>query len=94
MEEIIRNVRDLPMDERRTLEQVLGRKLRKNQQVVLRVVTLTDGKVLGESQPSPDPRPAQTIEDWARVYDGLSDEEIEEIDRIAKTRANLSRNVF
>jgi len=32
------------------------------------------------------------LEDWTRVYDGLSDEEIEQIDAIAKTRANLTRD--
>jgi hypothetical protein len=42
---------------------------------------------------SQDSRPAQTLEDWAHVYDGLSDEEIETIDAIAKTRANLTRNL-
>lgn len=40
-----------------------------------------------------DPRPPQALEDWTHVYDGLSDEQIGEIDRIAKTRAKLTRNL-
>ena len=40
-----------------------------------------------------DSRPAQTLEDWAHVYDGLSDEEIETIDAIAKARANVTRDL-
>jgi hypothetical protein len=33
------------------------------------------------------------LEDWTQVYDGLSDEEIEGVDKIAKTRANLTRKL-
>ncbi|CAN5224470.1 hypothetical protein BH10PLA2_BH10PLA2_11200 [soil metagenome] len=40
-----------------------------------------------------EPRPAQTLEDWTRVYECLSDEEIEDVDKSVKTRANLSRNL-
>ena len=62
--------------------------MRGNERLILQVLDLD---VL---QPmSQDSRPAQTLEDWAHVYDGLSDEEIETIDAIAKTRANLTRNL-
>jgi hypothetical protein len=37
------------------------------------------------------PRQSQSLEDWTKVYEGLSDEQIKEIDRIAKTRADLTR---
>ena len=39
------------------------------------------------------PQPVQTLDDWTHVYDGLRDDEIEPIDKIAKTRANLTRNL-
>jgi hypothetical protein len=38
-------------------------------------------------------RPAQSVDDWTKVYEALSDAEIEAIDRIAKTRADLTRNL-
>ena len=36
---------------------------------------------------------AQSISDWTSVYEGLSDKEVEEIDREVKTRADLTRNL-
>jgi hypothetical protein len=36
-------------------------------------------------------RPAQSLEDWIGVYDGLTEEQIEAIDQVVKTRANLTR---
>jgi hypothetical protein len=38
-------------------------------------------------------RPAQSLADWISVYEGLGDDQIERIDEIVKTRANLTRNV-
>jgi len=38
-------------------------------------------------------RSAQSLEDWTKVYEGLSETEIESIDKIAKTRANRKRNL-
>jgi hypothetical protein len=41
---------------------------------------------------SAETRRPQTLTDWTTVYDGLSDEQIEAIDKIIRTRANLTRN--
>jgi hypothetical protein len=35
-------------------------------------------------------RPPQSLSGWTRVYNGLTDEQIETIDRDAKARANLT----
>jgi hypothetical protein len=35
----------------------------------------------------------QALEDWTNIYEGLSDEQVEAIDKIAKTRANLTRSL-
>lgn len=40
MESIVRNVKDIAMDERRHLEQALGRQLVENQQVIIHVIDL------------------------------------------------------
>lgn len=39
MESIIRNVRDLDSDKRQSLEEVLGRELRDDQQLIIQVLT-------------------------------------------------------
>lgn len=91
MEEVIRNVRDLPTAERRAYERAVGHQLRENQQVILRVVTRTDENASASDAIVSDDRPAQTIEDWAKIYQGLSEEEVQEIDKIVNSRANLTR---
>lgn len=88
METITRQVGELQANERSAAELLLGHRLRGNERLILQV--LERDVVLPATQ---DSRPAQTLEDWARVYDGLNDEEIETIDAIAKTRAKLARDL-
>ena len=71
---------------RRALEEVIGQQLAGNQRLVISVIDVATPQA-GE------PRPTQTLEGWTQVYDGLSDEEIESVDKIAKTRANLTRKL-
>lgn len=80
------DVATLDMPHRRALEEVIGRELAANQQLVISVIEVE------QSVQSPE-QPAQSLEDWAHIYDGLTDEQIEAIDQIAKTRANLTRNL-
>jgi hypothetical protein len=70
---------------RRALEEVIGQPLAANQRLVIRVLDAA-------APPSNGPRPPQTLDAWTHVYDGLSDEEIEAIDHLAKTRANLAHS--
>lgn len=81
------DVATLDGSHRRALEEVIGCELAANQRLIISVIEVT----LPES--SSDARPAQTLDDWTTVYDGLSDREIDEIDQIAKTRANLTRHL-
>jgi hypothetical protein len=78
------DVAALDVAHRRALEEVIGCALGSNEQLVINVVSAPRLE---------DDRPAQTLEDWTSIYDGLSEEQIEEIDRIAKTRANLTRDL-
>jgi len=80
------DVATLDAPHRRALEEVLGRQLAANQRLVISVMEVATPR-------SADTRPAQKLEDWTHVYDGLSDEEVEAVDEIAKTRANISRNL-
>ncbi|HEX3657882.1 MAG TPA: hypothetical protein VHV55_18990 [Pirellulales bacterium] len=71
---------------RRALEEVLGRQLATNQRLIISVTEL-------ETPPAAPPRAPQTLQDWTNIYEGLSDEQVEAIDKIAKTRANLTRSL-
>ena len=70
---------------RRALEEVIGQHLEANQRLIISVTQV-------DLAPSDQARPAQTLEDWTGVYDGLSEAEVEAVDRIVKTRTNLTRN--
>ena len=80
------DVASLDAPHRRALEEVIGCELAANQQLIISVINVA-------APAGSAPRPAQRLEDWTSVYDGLSDEEIEKIDQIVKSRANLTRNL-
>jgi hypothetical protein len=87
MEENLKiDVAALDQVHRRALEEVIGRDLSANQRLIISI---------SEVMPSrrDQARPAQSVDDWTKVYEALSDAEIEAIDRIAKTRADLTRNL-
>jgi hypothetical protein len=85
METIRRQVGELQANERSAAELLLGHRLRGNEQLILQVLQLDVTE-----PPKEDSRPAQTLPDWCNVYEGLTDEEIENIHR-SITRCNLSR---
>jgi len=49
MESIIRNVKDIEGDDRRSLEHVVGQPLRDNQQVIIKVMTIGPQDELGDT---------------------------------------------
>ena len=71
---------------RRALEEVIGCELASNQRLLISVSEVS-------LSPTSASRPVQTLADWTSVYDGLSDREIQEVDEIAQTRANLTRHL-
>jgi hypothetical protein len=85
MEEVIRNVADLDIADRRALERLIGEQLAEEHQVLIRVI---EAASVGPGSR----KPAHALEDWTTIYDGLSNEEIEAVDQVAKTRAKLTRN--
>lgn len=88
MESIIRDVTTLDETHRRALEDVLGRELQANQRLIINVLEVEGTVTIGPA----GERAPQTLADWTNVFEGLSEVQIEDIDRIAKTRANLSRH--
>jgi hypothetical protein len=86
METVTHNVRDLNQSERTAVEQLVGHGLRENQQLIIQVVNI--------DVPAPDQvRPIQSLDDWTRIYEGLSEGQINELDQAIKTRANLTRDL-
>lgn len=80
------NVATLDEPHRRAMEEVIGRELIENQQLIISVIDLA--VPIGGDMKVP-----QSLADWTGVYDGLSDDEIETIDKDVKTRADLTRNL-
>lgn len=77
------DVGSLDASHRRALEEVIGRELDASERLT---ISVSDPAV-----PPPVTIPAQSLEDWTAVYEGLSDNEVNEIDTLIKTRANLTR---
>ena len=90
MEKVIRNVSDIDRADRQALEHVLGQSLRENQQVVIGIVNLDITK---ESATQPPPRrpSGDGLPDWCNVYEGLTDEEISDLEKLILARADLRR---
>jgi len=80
------DVAALDAPHRRALEEVIGRELATNQQLIISVIEVAVPTASSQ-------RPAQTLDDWTQVYDGLNEDEIESADKLAKSRAELSRDL-
>ncbi len=87
MDSIIRNVTDIDQADRQALEHVIGQHLRENQQVVISVLNVDMSKPLPAQTHSTEDR----IPEWWKVYDGLSDDEVDRLDGAIRQRANLTR---
>ena len=79
------DVATLDPSHRRALEEVIGHELGAHQQLLISVIEVASA--------SGNARPAQTLDDWTGVYDGLSDTEVETLDSVVKTRADLTREL-
>ncbi len=85
METVVRNVRDLPKNDRSALERVVGHQLRESQQLVIQVMSVS------LEEPAQAPLASGELPAWCNVYQGLSDPEIDELDS-AIVRSDLSRD--
>ena len=88
MESIVRNVRDIEVGDRHAIEHVVGQRLRDNQRLIIQLAEI---EIPAAATAQPEVRLGKTFDDWTHFYDGLSEDEIDEIDKIVKTRANLTR---
>lgn len=85
MQTVMRNVRDLDGADRTAVEKLVGHALRESERVVIHVTDATDG-------PAERPAPNDELPAWCNVYEGLSDAEIDELDRSIR-RTHSSRKM-
>jgi hypothetical protein len=86
MDNIVRNVRDIDTGDRHALEHVVGQSLGDNQTLIIQIVSSeSTGSI------APQDAGAHGLPPWCNVYEGLSDDEIAEVEKIALMRADLTR---
>ena len=85
METITRQVGEMQANERSAAELLLGHRLRGHEQLILQVLDLN------ATEPFEDSRPSQSLPDWCNIYNGLTNVEIDNIDK-SIIRCNLSRS--
>jgi hypothetical protein len=89
MEPIIRHVRGISTNERRVLEQVIGRPLREDQEVIIQVVT-PGNQTVGEAQEQPASE-LGNLPPWCNVFDGLDTEQLADVDAVILRRSDWTR---
>ena len=77
MDSVTRNVADIDAADRQALEHVIGRSLSTSQQVVINVVDIPAASAVSEKQPPTTPT---RLPDWCNVYEGLTDDEVADIE--------------
>jgi hypothetical protein len=83
------DVTSLDPAHRRALEDIVGHQLQAHQRLIIQI---TEVKTSGVAEVA-SPQRTQSVEDWSKVYEGLTEEQVEAIDQTVKTRANLTRNL-
>jgi hypothetical protein len=87
MESIARNVKDIAPDDRRSLEHVVGRRLQDNQRIIVQVVSMDLQEAEQRARQSPKSSASVSLPDYCDVYDGLSDEELTELESLILDRS-------
>jgi hypothetical protein len=86
MEEVVRNVADIDTADRQALEHVIGKHLTEQQQIIISVANVDLSPAASQ--------PVQVIGEipasW-RIYEGLSEQEVDRLDHAIRQRANLTR---
>jgi hypothetical protein len=103
MDKIIRDVRDIERADRHALEHVIGQGLSENQKIIITIVNSgvssppDEEPASGEAPSAEETGPSaqqsgDQIPDCWKVYEGLSDEEVDCLDKAIRERANLTRH--
>lgn len=86
MDSISRDVAEIEPRDREALEHVIGHSLADDQRVVITVTPTTPPR----QNPQVGP-PLEIPAHW-RIYEGLSDDEVDRLDHAIRQRANLTRS--
>jgi hypothetical protein len=89
MSPIVRNVKDIGVDDRRSLEHVVGQHLQDDQQVVIHVVSIATTNGLEK----PATVVPGTLPEWCNVYEGLTTDEIADVEAAALDRSHWIRPI-
>jgi len=88
MESITENVSDISLTDKLALEHVIGRQLAENQQVVIQIFS----RDLRSEPAATETGSAHGLPNWCDVYAGLTDGEVEAVERTVLQRANLTQS--
>jgi hypothetical protein len=80
------NVKDIAASDRRVLEHVFGVPLQDEQRLVVQIV----GSEKAESEGAAKAE-VTGLPEWCRLYEGMTDKEIEIFEETVLTRANMTR---
>jgi len=86
MEKVIHNVAEIDTADRRAIEHLIGTHLADHQQVIISVVNLDLKNPAESTVPA-----SRAVPVWWNIYEGLSDEDIDLLDRAIGQRADLNR---
>jgi hypothetical protein len=89
MDAVVRKVRDIDESERHVLEHMLGRSLHEDQQIIMQVVTL--GGATASIPGAGDAADSDELPEWCNVYEGLTAQQIADLESVILERVNLSR---
>lgn len=96
MESLTRNVGDIDANDRQALEHVLGRSLREDQLLVIQIVNLNvqsePAQSVTSQQTSQQKSVTPSLPEWCHAYEGLSDEEITDLETTILQRADFNRS--
>lgn len=91
MDTIVRYVRDIDADGRRALEHLLGRRLDEDQQLVIRVLTPDKGPAAEPGSEVRTAGPSARLPEWCNVFDGLTDNQVGDVEGAIVRRSDLTR---
>ena len=85
METITRDVGEMQTQERSAAELLVGHALREHERVIVHVLSLDADEAVAE-----DSQSAATLPDWCNVYAGMTDQEIDIVEK-AIIRCHVTR---
>ena len=89
MESIVRNIREIDVADRQALEHVIGQRLGDHQQLIIQVTTVSEQAAAVGAPPAA----GGGLPTWCNVYEGLSDDQIDQIESAILDRDHWNRPI-